>query len=77
MKESESDTSRHESDSYSLPRRLGREINGCQETKDIDEEDGDGGDILEQAIQKILDDGQHLDERFFLDVRLPHGMYMS
>eukprot|EP00057_Strongylocentrotus_purpuratus_P005320 XP_003730699.1 PREDICTED: protein spire homolog 1 isoform X2 [Strongylocentrotus purpuratus] len=73
--ESESDTSRHKSDSYSLPRRLRREINGCQATKDIDEEDGDGGDILEQAIQKILD--EHLDESILLDVRLPHDTMAS
>ncbi|XP_072169192.1 protein spire homolog 1-like [Diadema setosum] len=59
--ESEGETSRnHESDFYSRP--------AYQEEVEEGEEE-DGADILERAIQKIIDDGQKMDQTtMFLDI---------
>ncbi|XP_041455155.1 protein spire homolog 1-like [Lytechinus variegatus] len=78
--ESESDSSIHEPNSYSRQRRLRKGNNVCQETQynDDDEMDGDAGDVLEQAIQRILDDGQHLpDESLFLNISMPPDTMVS
>ena len=67
--------SRHKSDSSPRPTsfRHSRVL-----SVDVETEEEDGGDILERAIQRILDDdgGRTMEHSFFQDVEGPLGKWI-